>query len=71
MSYVVTEGVESTWHYHWSKDGVTSRALCGAMTMPTGARPEDWGWPGHPGHIRYKYCKRCADLKAEAEVCHD
>jgi len=59
--YVITEGVESTWHYHWSMEDNFTQALCGVWTMSTSMRPEQWGFTGH---LHERYCLKCAEIKA-------
>jgi hypothetical protein len=57
---VVVEGVIGYWFYHLAPPDRKHEALCGARTMSCGVPLKDWGFPGHPGHIRYRYCKTCA-----------
>lgn len=61
---VVTEGVESTWHYHlsYAKNGKDTRALCGAQVMNTQIPLSAWGTVGH---LRERWCKKC---KEEADA---
>jgi hypothetical protein len=53
---VITEGVESTFHYHFSMSGDTTRSLCGAKVMPTNIPLNGWGYVSH---INEKYCVEC------------
>ena len=50
MEYQITEGIESTWHYHLSPVGKDARGwqgcvqgLCGARTMLTLLPLDQWG----------------------------
>ena len=58
----VVEGVSGTWFYHLTDKDSDAVALCGAQTMHTAAPLSSWGFAGHPGHIRYRYCKECEKL---------
>ena len=62
--YCITEGVESTWRYHWSVRGSPTRALCGAATMQTSMRPDQWGTTGH---LHERYCSTCVERKTKEE----
>src|SRR3990167_551705 len=65
MTYVVTEGVESTWHYHLSepRDGRETWALCGARVMNTTIPISAWGTVGH---LRERWCSFCETEAGEA-----
>lgn len=55
----VVEGISGVWHFHLAKAGASpTQGLCGARTMGTGMRVEDWG--ARPGHMRHSYCAECA-----------
>jgi hypothetical protein len=54
----VTEGVESTWHYHVSHVDSRTVALCGATVMRTEIPLSAWGV--RTEHLRERYCARCA-----------
>lgn len=62
---VVTEGVESTWHYHLShpKDGRETKALCGAQVMNTRIPISAWGCKGHWSE---RWCATCKAIAKEA-----
>ncbi len=61
---MVTEGVESMWHYHFSYKKTMSRGLCGATTMYTSIRVEDWGVKfGEHFPKRPSWCKDCEQKK--------
>ena len=57
---VITEGIESTWHYHLSESDNKTRALCGKQTMPTNFPITNWGLKDK--HIGQCYCKKCEEL---------
>ncbi len=57
--FVITEGVEGYWQYHFSNPGKTSRSLCGKATMQTEMTHEQWGFVGH---LNEKYCSECEKL---------
>ena len=65
--YQIVEGIAGTWHYHLAPLGWAHQSLCGKRTMPTTASLNSWGWPGHPGHIRYHYCTECEKRSMLAE----
>jgi len=59
-TYVVTEGVESTWHYHISEAGESAHtSLCWAHVMYTGTPLTDWDSTPEGYHIREHWCKKC------------
>lgn len=43
-SIIVTEGVESTWHYHLSYQSKFSKSLCGITVMHTSLPLDAWGY---------------------------
>lgn len=58
MNLVITEGTASMWHYHLSKADATARGLCGAETMRTALRPQQWRtMPSY--HVPYSWCSKC------------
>ena len=72
--FTVTEGVESTWHYHlslWVR--VSSHtigqpavvALCGARVMPTSIPLKAWDTTPTDWHIPESWCKDCHRLRQE------
>ena len=61
--YVVTEGVESVWHYHISLNNKTNRSLCGKRTMITNLPMKSWGVV--TDHIGERYCSECIKLMTE------
>jgi hypothetical protein len=58
--FVVTEGIESTWHYHISLEDKPTRSLCGVRTMRTNLPMKSWGIVTE--HIKEKYCNECRKL---------
>ena len=60
MKFIITEGVEGYWNYHWSRKESHWVALCGARTMTTCMPPDAWG---QTGHLNEKYCDTCEQLK--------
>jgi len=60
VEIVITEGVESTWHYHFSNSDNTTRSFCGKQTMQTGLPLSSWGFVS--SHIGESYCKECEKL---------
>jgi hypothetical protein len=62
-TYVITEGVSGMYHYHVSEHQHSGRSLCGAATMNTGMRLQDWGVPfGDHFPKRPTWCAICAQL---------
>ena len=55
----LVEGIEGTWHYHYSDDGLN--ALCGARTMRSEAPESTWGHKS--GHLHERYCKKCEEIR--------
>lgn len=61
---MITEGVESLWHYHLSYDNTKSRGLCGARTMYTTIHVEDWRVPfGEDWGKQPTWCTACEQIK--------
>ena len=60
---VITEGVESTWYYHFSHKDSTVKSLCGKPTMQTNLSKDQWGFVSP--HIGERYCKDCERLIKE------
>ena len=59
-TYVVTEGVESTWHYHISEKGESAHtSLCWSHVMYTGIPLTDWDSTPEGYHIREHWCPKC------------
>lgn len=59
----VVEGVSGLWHYHIAESETNARALCGARTMSSGIRIEDWAKPfGEHFPKRPTWCQLCAHL---------
>ena len=54
--FVVTEGIEGTWHYHVSKIDSIRKSLCGKSVMPTSLSINSWGTITH---LNEKYCREC------------
>lgn len=72
--FSITEGVESTWHYHlslWvrSGDALIGQpdviAMCGARVMPTSIPLKDWDTTPANYHIYETWCKDCHRLRQE------
>jgi hypothetical protein len=63
--YVITEGVESTWHYHISEEATPTRSLCDKWTMRTNLPMEKWGTVTE--HIKEKYCSECYRIYKEKQ----
>ena len=55
--FIITEGVEGTWHYHISKNDNQSKSLCGETTIYSNMSFDDWGMK--PTHIPYSFCNKC------------
>ncbi len=60
----ITEGIESTWHYHLSHDDNTEKSLCGRLTMHTSIPLDRWGKTPPNYHIPEKWCAECQRLAA-------
>jgi len=61
----VTEGVAGVWHYHLSHPENWTRGLCGAQTMRTAIKVEDFGKPfGEHFWKRPTFCETCQRLKS-------
>ena len=61
-TYVVTEGVESTWHYHISERGPDAHtSLCRSLVMNTSIPLTNWDSTPEGYHIREHWCKKCHD----------
>ncbi len=59
-TYVVTEGVESTWRYHISEKGESAHtSLCASHVMYSGIPLTDWDSTPEDYHIREHWCKKC------------
>ena len=57
----IVEGVSGLHHYHVAEDGTNATALCGARTMSTSIKLEDWGVPfGDHFPKRPTWCSRCS-----------
>lgn len=54
---VIVESVNGNWFYHLAVTGQTSKALCGAWTMHSGAKVDSWGFVRHN---KERYCAKCA-----------
>jgi len=63
-NYIVTEGVESTWHYHLSEEDDAIHSLCGKKTMRTSLGIEKWGTVTH---LKEKYCPTCLRISQGKE----
>jgi len=61
--YVITEGIESVWHYHISLKSKTTRSLCGKRSMVTNLPIKSWGVV--TDHIKERYCSDCIKLMTE------
>ena len=60
--YVVTEGVESTWHYHISEEGQDAHmSLCRSLVMSTSIPLTNWDKTPEDYHIREHWCEKCHD----------
>lgn len=63
MSNVISEGVSGVWHYHLSDESTGHRGLCGAHTMPTKIRLQDWRVQfGEHFPKRPTWCDECEKL---------
>ena len=66
--YEVTEGIESTWHYHLSIRGRHTFALCGRKTMKTSLPLSQFGKgkaaPDGAG-INGRWCQECQRSRAD------
>ena len=57
----IVEGISGLYHYHVAEEGTNATALCGARTMSTSIKLEDFGVPfGEHFHKRPTWCSRCA-----------
>lgn len=56
---IVTEGVESTFHYHLSPDTDPRMGYCGRRTFRTNIPVKAWG---AEDHLPSKWCAECAHL---------
>lgn len=66
MSLHIVEGVSGLWHYHLAKSGTNATALCGARTMGTNIKIEEWALPfGEHFPKRPTWCHEC-EAKAHA-----
>ena len=67
----VTEGISGYWHYHLSQDGKFT-GLCGARTMDTSLKLEDWGLQNWGEHFpkRPTFCKECDRLNGCLLTCN-
>lgn len=66
--YEVTEGIESTWHYHLSIRGRHTFALCGRKTMKTSIPLAHFGkGKAAPdgSEISGRWCKDCQIVRAD------
>jgi hypothetical protein len=59
-NFIITEGIESTWHYHISFEDKPHISLCGRKTMRTNLPLKSWGIVSE--HIGERYCKECKKL---------
>ena len=57
--YIITEGVESTFHYHLSDEKTPTRSLCGKWVMHTDLPMDTWGMVTH---LHERYCSECYGL---------
>ena len=60
----LVEGIEGTWHYHYSNDGRT--ALCGARVMISSAPESTWGHVSD--HLHERYCAKCFSLRNPGRI---
>lgn len=60
VAYVITEGISSTQHFHWSRPDERWESLCGARTMPTSMRANGWGFITR---LKERYCEECGSLR--------
>ena len=66
--YEVTEGIESTWHYHLSIKGRHTFALCGRKTMKTSLPLAKFGVgkPAPEGSQLFgRWCAECQRSRAD------
>lgn len=62
-NFEMVEGISGVWFYHLKRAGNKKiESLCGAKVMCCDSPTSFWGFSGHPGHIRYAYCKKCEDI---------
>ena len=61
-SFIVTEGIEGTWHYHISREECFTRSLCNERVMRTNMQLKDWGIVTH---LKEKYCPECLKFYQE------
>lgn len=61
-AFLITEGVNSTFHYHIAKFGHSTRSLCGAQTFHTSIPLNAWGVKDH---LPSKWCSICEELVEE------
>ncbi len=60
--FIITEGIEGYWHYHWSKPEFFTISLCGKQTMQTSLPASLWGTRGH---LNERYCKLCDEIRVK------
>ncbi len=63
---VVTEGVESVWHYHLSNADDRTKSICGKRTMAASVALSEWKVP-FGGHLPKKptWCKDCEERRSK------